>query len=784
MDKTVGKSASGASSSSGANRPWMVRKRGGTEVLHCPDLATLRTWMLERRLTRDDEISRGGQSFRRMGSIIEFESLFHSVDVERAQARRATGQHAATPASGAGAATGRGPARTGTPQGLPALGASAPAAGARPAEASIGPMRVTPLGITPAPGGMSPIRATPSGQPAPRRPQPAMPGLAGSVQAAQRSTPPSTPPATTPTSDPNKGRLKPPARSPSGVVPQAVPAAVADSLAGPLSGSPSGRPPSGPGPAALKERPATPPVDIGDRDEEEQPTQRMEKLDLPKPGPVPAAAPQDSGSQTVVFRRGDSASSEADADADAEPLDVSEPTRRLPPAAPVPIPAATGDRTVRLPPAPTPAPQAASADPIAEAILKNDPVPRHLKDPTDSSRIVRGPAQRSLDMTERIEKKPGPSLVTISLGVAGALGLVFYLSSRGGPEPTGPQTEKKPETPITEPENPVTRPETKATEPTTATTPSETKPTTPPGTETKPTTPPGAETKPTEPATAAKPTTETKSTTPATSPASPPTATAVPAEPAKTPGAETKPATPPTASNPPATAAKPTTPAAPTPSPGKEPAKAATPGSEPAKTPGTEAKPTTPPTASSPPATAAKPNPPATANPPATVAAKPATPTPPSTSTPSTSTRPKKIVVTEIPKTFDGQMELAQRLVEAEQFDDAQRLFETMLPTAGHVAAIHVGLGKCALETGRLDAAIGHYQDALKRAENYGPAVFGLAKTYRAKGDKAQAITYYKRYLADHPTGAVADVARAAIAKLEGQPPPAPAPDKTPLIVQ
>jgi hypothetical protein len=160
-------------------------------------------------------------------------------------------------------------------------------------------------------------------------------------------------------------------------------------------------------------------------------------------------------------------------------------------------------------------------------------------------------------------------------------------------------------------------------------------------------------------------------------------------------------------------------------------------------------------------------------------AAKPATASnPPSAAPaakPATSGGGKKIVITEFPKTFDEQMDLAQRLVEHEQFDEAQRLFETILSYASHVPAVHVGLGKCALETGRLDAAIEHYNNALGKATNYGPAIFGLAKTYRARGDKERALQQYRRYLELYPSGGAAGVARDSIARLEGNPPPAPA---------
>ncbi len=131
----------------------------------------------------------------------------------------------------------------------------------------------------------------------------------------------------------------------------------------------------------------------------------------------------------------------------------------------------------------------------------------------------------------------------------------------------------------------------------------------------------------------------------------------------------------------------------------------------------------------------------------------------------------------DIPRGFDDQMELAQRLVERYKYDSAQALYEYMLNYASAVPAIHNGLGTCAFEKNRGDEAIQHYRDALERRPNYSAAVFGLAKSYhRLKNDKEQALTYYKKYLELNPKGSAAAIAREAIAKLEGQPPAPAAP--------
>ena len=45
-------------------------------------------------------------------------------------------------------------------------------------------------------------------------------------------------------------------------------------------------------------------------------------------------------------------------------------------------------------------------------------------------------------------------------------------------------------------------------------------------------------------------------------------------------------------------------------------------------------------------------------------------------------------------------------------------------------------------------------------------ALLGLAETYRWQGKRADAIRYYEKYLAMHPSGEEADVARNALEEL------------------
>ena len=727
-----GPSSGGARASvpSPSARPWTIRKRGATDVQSCADLVTLRKWMLERRITRDDEISRSGKSFRRIGSIVEFESLFHSVDMERAEKRRATGQMPIPVLPPTPAAQ---PPRTGPP---PAAAVSPPATGpgaARTEPPALDKLHVSPAGLTPNSGGLSPLRMTPSGQPSrPRSPSspsiPAVPPTTARPAAVPASIPitpgrkdaPSAPATASPLLPPRKE-----APAPAAAAPPPPPRKEPE----PPRREPPAPPPT---PAVRKEPP--PPVAVAapqavaaakpaaDDDDESsaQPTTRFTRLDAPRPAPAPAAAvvppaaPTSSGSQSVAFER-------------TEPEKVAaEPRLATPPRPP---------RSER------PAPNL--PDPIEDAITRNDPVPRHLKESADPDRTARISA--SVDNTERFERKEsrrGLLLFAASLMITAVL--VLALQHAGKPDnPTPGGENATPPGPSAgvgeQPQNP----------PTPTPTPS--------NTESEPKTPP-ASTAPAVPAPEPKT----------------PTAPTAPAQPtAKPTAAPTPPAAPSTASPPSTSAAvKPAQPSAPAPTA----TTAVKPAQPPAPVPTTATAPAKPPT---PPAPT-----PAPANPTTTAAAKPPTPTNPTASTPpkpAANTGSKKIVVTEFPKTFDEQMDLAQRLVEHEQFDEAQRLFETIMGYAAHVPAVHVGLGKCALEQGRTDEAISHYKNALTRLSTYGPAIFGLGKAYRAKGDKEQAITWFKKYLELNQNGAAATVARDTIAKLEGQPPP-PKPEPSELV--
>jgi predicted Zn finger-like uncharacterized protein len=61
-------------------RMWMLRSAKTAEVTRFRELTTLQQWIVERKVSRQDEISRGGESWKPLGGIAELASFFHVVE--------------------------------------------------------------------------------------------------------------------------------------------------------------------------------------------------------------------------------------------------------------------------------------------------------------------------------------------------------------------------------------------------------------------------------------------------------------------------------------------------------------------------------------------------------------------------------------------------------------------------------------------------------------------------------------------------------------------------------
>jgi serine/threonine-protein kinase len=107
----------------------------------------------------------------------------------------------------------------------------------------------------------------------------------------------------------------------------------------------------------------------------------------------------------------------------------------------------------------------------------------------------------------------------------------------------------------------------------------------------------------------------------------------------------------------------------------------------------------------------------------------------------------------------------AQRLGKS-SCSSAVRIYETAIDLNPRGAEALTGLGRCLVELKDYDRAIGNFRAALTISRRNPEALFGAAEAYQLKGNLPAAIAHYKGYLEAAPSGARAELARSALAKL------------------
>jgi predicted Zn finger-like uncharacterized protein len=108
----------------------------------------------------------------------------------------------------------------------------------------------------------------------------------------------------------------------------------------------------------------------------------------------------------------------------------------------------------------------------------------------------------------------------------------------------------------------------------------------------------------------------------------------------------------------------------------------------------------------------------------------------------------------------------AARLRERGKVERALDLFGRVVELQPENVDALTGRGLCYLDLERYAPAEASFQAALGITPDAPGALLGLAETYRWQGKNADAIRYYETYLAKHPEGDEADVARNALEQL------------------
>jgi len=121
----------------------------------------------------------------------------------------------------------------------------------------------------------------------------------------------------------------------------------------------------------------------------------------------------------------------------------------------------------------------------------------------------------------------------------------------------------------------------------------------------------------------------------------------------------------------------------------------------------------------------------------------------------------------------------ADRLSENGHAKEARKLYDKALALKPNGLEAIMGLGYCDLDGEKFSSAVDHFKRALAMSPSYGDAIIGLAEAYKLRGDRHEALNWYKQYLTSQPNGPKATMAKNNIRDLEPKgTAPAPTPDQ------
>jgi tetratricopeptide (TPR) repeat protein len=155
-----------------------------------------------------------------------------------------------------------------------------------------------------------------------------------------------------------------------------------------------------------------------------------------------------------------------------------------------------------------------------------------------------------------------------------------------------------------------------------------------------------------------------------------------------------------------------------------------------------------------------------------------ATPTPPpvATRTPTTPPSGKPAVAVAAPEESNDYGKLiaqGDRLSENGHAKEARKLYDKALAVKPNGLEAIMGLGYCDLDGEKFSSAVDHFKRAMALSPSYGDAIIGLAEAYKLRGDRHEALNWYKQYLSSQPNGPKATMAKNNIRDLEPKSVPA-----------
>ena len=121
----------------------------------------------------------------------------------------------------------------------------------------------------------------------------------------------------------------------------------------------------------------------------------------------------------------------------------------------------------------------------------------------------------------------------------------------------------------------------------------------------------------------------------------------------------------------------------------------------------------------------------------------------------------------------------ADRMSENGRAKEARKLYDRAIQLKPNGLEAIMGLGYCDLDGEKFSSAVDHFKLALSLSPTYGDAIIGLAEAYKLRGDRHEALGWYKQYLTAQPNGPKATMAKNNIRDLEPRP-TAPADDSAP----